>query len=213
MTTRPAGAHVPIAGGLAGGALRRVREALLPLLDALGPQEPELLLEPMAGQGSMVCATIADIGSYLDVLGWHPRAGVCLDTCHLFAAGHRLDAPDAAPALLAEFAGLARPGPAAGRLRLIHANDSKDGCGSRRDRHQNLAAGTIGSGLFAGLLAHPATSGVPFIAETPGPQSAHAADVALLKRLREQPAGGAGAAADPAGSASLAVGHPPRPAR
>lgn len=72
--------------------------------------------------------------------------------------------------------------PACPRLRLIHANDSKDGCGSHRDRHENIGAGRIGTAPFAALLHHPATRGVPFIVETPG---SHAADVATLKALRQ----------------------------
>jgi deoxyribonuclease IV len=71
-----------------------------------------------------------------------------------------------------------------GRLGLIHANDSKDGCGPHRDRHENIGAGRIGIAPFAALLRHPATSGVPFIAETPGLRAAVAADVATLKALR-----------------------------
>lgn len=183
------------AGGDQESALRRAREALLPVLDSLAAGDPDLLLEPTAGQGFLLCGRVADLGPYLGALEWHPRAGVCLDTCHLFAAGHDLAAPGAASALLAEFTALAgqdRAGAtAAGRLRLIHANDSRDGCGSRRDRHQNLGGGQIGTGVFAGLLAHPATAGVPFIVETPGPLAAHAADVATLRQLRGQPAAAA----------------------
>ena len=70
------------------------------------------------------------------------------------------------------------------RLRLIHANDSRDGCGSHRDRHENIGAGRIGTAAFAALLRHPATRGVPFVAETPGPRAAVAADIATLKALR-----------------------------
>jgi deoxyribonuclease-4 len=173
------------AGGSRESALRRVREALLPLLDSPGADTPELLLEPTAGQGGLLCARLSDLPPYLDALGWHPRAGICLDTCHLFAAGHDLAAPGAAAALLAEFAGLTRshPGGPATRLRLIHANDSRDPCGSRRDRHEHIGAGRIGAGLFADLLAHPATAGVPFVVETAGPQAAHAADLAALRQL------------------------------
>jgi deoxyribonuclease-4 len=75
--------------------------------------------------------------------------------------------------------------PGGGRLRLIHANDSKDPCGSRRDRHENVGAGQIGERPFGALLRHPAAAQVPFIIETPGPEAAHAADVARLKRLRD----------------------------
>jgi deoxyribonuclease-4 len=72
-------------------ALGRVRECLLPLLDELRDDDPDLLLEPMAGQ--TLCAALPDLEPYLDRLDWHPRAGVCLDTCHAFAAGHDLATP------------------------------------------------------------------------------------------------------------------------
>lgn len=167
--------------------LCRVRESLLPLLDSLGDDGPDLLLEPMAGQGQMLCAAVSDLGPYLDMLDWHPRAGVCLDTCHLFAAGHDLAARAGAKSLLDEVTRLLaqHPGSPSGRLRLIHANDSKDECGSRRDRHENIGAGRIGTAPFAALLGHPATQGIPFIVETPGPRDAHATDITALKRLRE----------------------------
>lgn len=72
-----------------------------------------------------------------------------------------------------------------GRLRLIHANDSKDVCGARKDRHVNVGGGHIGEGPFRELFSHPATEGVPLVIETPGGKEGHAADVALLKKLRE----------------------------
>jgi deoxyribonuclease IV len=72
------------------------------------------------------------------------------------------------------------------RLRPIHANDSRDGCGSHRDRHENFGAGQIGTAPFAALLRHPATGGVPFVVETPGLRAAAAADIATLKALRGQ---------------------------
>jgi deoxyribonuclease-4 len=159
----------------------------MPLLDSLGDDGPDLLLEPTAGLAQMLCATTADLGPYLDALDRHPRAGLCLDTCHAFAAGHDLTARGGAARLLDSLIEIVdrdrRPG-SASRLRLIHANDSKDGCGSRRDRHENIGAGRIGSRPFAALMRHPATRGVPFIVETPGPRDAVAADVAALKRLR-----------------------------
>jgi deoxyribonuclease-4 len=107
-----------------------------------------------------------------------------LDTCHVFAAGHDLAACGGVARLLAALAPVVERGPGRGgsRLRLIHANDSKDGCGSHRDRHENIGAGRIGTAPFAALLHHPATRGVPFIVETPG---SHAADVATLKALRQ----------------------------
>uniref|UniRef100_UPI000B26797E TIM barrel protein n=1 Tax=Peterkaempfera griseoplana TaxID=66896 RepID=UPI000B26797E len=74
-----------------------------------------------------------------------------------------------------------------GRLRLIHANDSKDVAGARKDRHANIGAGHIGAEPFRELFAHPATLGVPLVVETPdhgGDGAGHALDVARLKELR-----------------------------
>jgi deoxyribonuclease-4 len=89
------------------------------------------------------------------------------------------------PALLTELrAALHEDGPGPGRLRLVHANDTRDPCGSRRDRHENLGAGHLGAAPFAALLRDPAAGQVPFIIETPGPSAAHAQDVTLLRKLR-----------------------------
>ncbi len=165
-------------------ALRQVRELLLPVLDEIGDQGPDVLLESMAGQGQMLCAAVADFGPYLDALERHPRAGVCLDTCHAYAAGHDLAAPGGVAATLDALHAAAGPG----RLKLVHANDAKDPCGSRRDRHENIGAGHIGTEPFRELLRHPLTAGVPFIVETPGHAAAQARDVATLKSLRGRPA-------------------------
>jgi deoxyribonuclease IV len=169
------------AGEDRGKSMRYARDCLLPVLDSIPADGPDLLLEPMAGQGQMLCAAVADLGPYLDMLGWHPRAGVCLDTCHAFSAGHDLTAGGGAAAALDELTAVLG---GTGRLRLVHANDSKDPCGSHRDRHENIGAGQIGARPFAALLRHPASAGVPFVVETPGPKTAHAADVATLQRLR-----------------------------
>jgi deoxyribonuclease-4 len=172
-------------------ALRQVGEIVLPLLDKLGDDDPDLLFEPMAGQGQMLCAHAGDLASYLSAVEYHPKAGVCLDTCHLFAAGHDLTADGGVAAMLAELdiaAGGAGTGPGAGtgsggvsRVKLVHANDSLLGCGSRRDRHEAIGAGAIGSAPFGELLA--ALPEVPFVVETPGGKPGHARDIATLKGL------------------------------
>jgi deoxyribonuclease IV len=161
-------------------ALRQVAGLLLPLLDKLGDEDPALLLEPMAGQGQMLCAGAGDLAGYLAALEGHPKAGVCLDTCHVFAAGHDLTAPGGVPATLAAVERAAGPG----RVKLMHANDSVLGCGSRRDRHAAIGAGMIGVAPFRELLAHPVLAEVPFVAETPGGKEGHARDIAVLKELR-----------------------------
>lgn len=160
-------------------AMRQVREHLLPLLDEIPDDGPDLLLEPMAGQGQMLCATVRDLGPYLAALDLHPKAGVCLDTCHAFAAGHDLTAPDGVRHMLDALHEIAP-----GRLKLIHANDSKDPCGSKRDRHENIGAGHIGVQPFAELMRHPVAAGVPLVVETPGKAAKLREDIALLKKLR-----------------------------
>ncbi|GAT81413.1 nfo protein [Streptomyces sp. F-3] len=163
-------------------ALKQVREHLLPLLDELThDDDPCLLLEPTAGQGASLCSRIRDLGPYFEALDAHPRLGVCLDTCHVFAAGHDLTGPDGMHRTLDRLVETVGEG----RLKLIHANDSKDAAGARKDRHANIGAGHIGADPFRALMTHPATEGVPLIIETPGGKEGHAADVALLKKLRD----------------------------
>lgn len=162
-------------------ALAQVRRLLLPLLDELTHEDdPALLLEPTAGQGFSLCSRMSDLGPYLDVLDRHPRLGVCLDTCHAFAAGHDVTAPGGTAALLDALVTAAGPG----RLRLVHANDSKDVAGAHLDRHANIGEGRIGEEPFGGLFRHPATEGVPLILETPGGAAGHARDAARLRALR-----------------------------
>ncbi|MFI5939704.1 deoxyribonuclease IV [Streptomyces uncialis] len=162
-------------------ALAQVRERMLPLLDELThDDDPFLLLESTAGQGSSLCSRAEDFGPYFAALDSHPKLGVCLDTCHIFAAGHDLAGPGGARRTLDELVATVGEG----RLKLIHANDSKEGVGAFKDRHANIGAGHIGEEPFRALLAHPATADVPLVIETPGGKQGHMDDVALLKKLR-----------------------------
>ncbi|MDX6274925.1 MAG: deoxyribonuclease [Frankiales bacterium] len=163
-------------------ALGQFREHLLPLLDRLPADGPKLLIEPMAGGGECLASSVSDLAPLFDAVDHHPMLGVCLDTCHGFAAGHDLAAPGGVRAWLNELVRtLGR-----GRLGLVHANDSKDGVGSSRDRHESIGAGRIGAEPFGELFRHPATRGVPVLVETPGKVEGHAADIALLKSLRDR---------------------------
>ncbi|WP_328899782.1 deoxyribonuclease IV [Streptomyces sp. NBC_00441] len=164
-------------------ALAQVRTHMRPLLDELThDDDPFLLLESTAGQGSSLCSRTWDFGPYFEALDAHPKLGVCLDTCHIFAAGHDLAGPGGMKEtldLLVETVG-------AGRLKLIHANDSKDVSGAHKDRHENIGSGHIGEEPFRELFTHPATEGVPLVIETPGGKEGHAADVARLQALRDE---------------------------
>lgn len=157
-----------------GDALRQVRESVLPLLDAA---RASLLIEPTAGGGGALASTVDSLGTYLDALG-DPRVGVCLDTCHLHAAGHDLSAPDGVARTLRAVAAVA----GAERIGLLHVNDSRDPAGSKRDRHAGLGDGTIGVEPLSALFHLPATRGVPLVVESD--EVNHARDIATLKRLR-----------------------------
>jgi deoxyribonuclease-4 len=174
-------------------ALKQVGAALLPVLDEIGDGDPVLLVEPSAGGGRCLAKRVEDLGPYLAACEDHPALRVCFDTCHAFAAGHDLATPGGMTGTLDAL--VAAVG--AGRVHLFHANDSKDPCGSTRDRHENIGRGLIGTVPFAELLAYPALSSVPVLVETPSEETeprpkratfaGHAADIARLVELSPPP--------------------------
>ena len=162
------------------GAWKQIHEGMMPILNALSDDAPFLLLEPTAGQGQSLVKRLEDLENYLKALEYHPKVGICLDTCHVFAAGHdiaRKGGMKETLDLLVDVAG-------AERIQLIHANDSMDVCGALKDRHQNIGKGEIGSEPFIELLSHPAVANAPLILETPGAEPEHGSEVALLKKYR-----------------------------
>ncbi len=163
-------------------AWKQIHEGMMPILNALDDDSPFLLLEPTAGQGQSLVKKLDDLENYLKALEYHPKVGICLDTCHVFAAGHDIAVKGGMTKtidLLIQIAGVER-------FKLIHANDSMDVCGALKDRHQNIGDGHIGVDAFAELLAHPAVANVPLVLETPGMEEKHSIEVALLKKLRDK---------------------------
>jgi len=163
-------------------AWKQIKYGVMPILEKLTNEDPWLLLEPTAGQGQSLVKKLDDLNSYFEALEWHPKVGVCLDTCHVFAAGHDIKSKGGMIKtldLLVEVAG-------AERIQLIHANDSMDVLGSLKDRHANLGEGEIGVKPFEELLSHPAVLNAPLILETPGEEPEHGREVALLKKLRDK---------------------------
>jgi deoxyribonuclease-4 len=158
-------------------AMAQARDGLLRVLDAV-PGAPPLLIEPTAGGGRALASDASSLAAYLDALGRDERVGVCLDTCHLHAAGHDLSSPTAFAAALRAYRRAAGPN----RIGLVHVNDSRDPIGSKRDRHESIGHGTIGEAAFTALFASPATRSVPMVVETEDKN--HARDIATLWALR-----------------------------
>jgi deoxyribonuclease-4 len=135
------------------------------------------LIEPMASDASLA-SDAESLAAYLDALGRDERVGVCLDTCHLHAAGHDLSTPESFAAALRAYGAAA----GRGRVELVHVNDSRDPAGSKRDRHAAIGNGTIGAAAFTALFSSPVTRRVPMVVETePANQ---VGDIATLKALR-----------------------------
>ena len=170
-----------VAGAHRDEAMAQLRAVLLPVLDAADPDGPRVLVEPTAGGGQALAATVQDLAPWFAQVDSHPMLGVCLDTCHAFAAGHDVSSPGGMKKTLdALVKAVGR-----GRLALVHANDSKDPLGSSRDRHEAIGEGHIGKDAFAELFRHPATRGVPVVVETPGDAATHRRDLELLRSLRD----------------------------
>jgi deoxyribonuclease IV len=170
-----------VAGAHRDDAMAQLREHLMPVLDEVPEGGPRLLVEPTAGGGQALAATVQDLGPWFAQLDDHPALGVCLDTCHAFAAGHDLASPGGMKRTLDALVKTV----GRGRLGLVHANDSRDPLGSGRDRHEAIGSGHIGKDPFAELFRHPATRGVPLVVETPGDAATHRRDIELLCALRD----------------------------
>lgn len=161
-------------------AWKQIKKGMMPVLNKLKDEDPWLLLEPTAGQGQSLVKKLDDLLHYFEALEWHPKVGVCLDTCHVFAAGHDIAKKGGMTEtldLLVKLVGIER-------IKLIHTNDSMDVCGALKDRHQNLGEGEIGLKAFEELLAHPVAQHAPLILETPGMEEKHGEEIALLSKMR-----------------------------
>lgn len=121
------------------------------------------LLENMAGQGNVIGSTWADLGAIISHVADKSRVGVCLDTCHAFAAGHELRSPASLTTLLDDL----EQHCGKGMLRALHVNDSKAPLGSHRDLHANLGTGYLGLAAFHALVNEPRLHGLPMLLETP----------------------------------------------
>ncbi len=171
------GAHL---GEGVDAGLEAVARSLDKVLTDLEPENKvPVLLENTAGQGTTLGRKLAELGRIINLSDHAAQLGVCLDTCHAFAAGYPVQTENGLAAFLDEAAaqiGLERIG-------CFHLNDSQYPLDSRRDRHANLGAGEIGLEAFARLAADPRFKHMPMLLETPvgDDDQGHARD---LERLR-----------------------------
>lgn len=164
--------------------LDRIVRAVTEVLDTT--DSVTLLLENTAGERGDLGADLDELAEILNRIGRTPRLGVCLDTCHAFAAGYDFRTPSGAEA----FAAVLTRTIGAGRLKLLHVNDSKKGLNCRVDRHEHIGQGGIGADGFRALFAQPIVRGLPLILETPKDSpDADPRNLALVRRLWEMAEG------------------------
>jgi len=139
---------------------------------------PPLLLETTAGQGTQLGSDLADLGWLCDRFESH-HVAVCVDTCHVHAAGMALDSARAATRLLGRLDRTV----GRDRVRCLHLNDSVHPAGSRRDRHAGITEGTIAPAAFGALLRARRLQGLAGILETPKGKDG-CMDAVNIRRLR-----------------------------
>lgn len=155
------GSHV--GGGTARG-LHNVARNLDKVFAAAGTKsQVKVLLETTAGQGTGLGSRFEELAWIIRESRWQQRLGVCLDTCHIFAAGYDIRTPVTYAQTMADFdlhVGL-------DRLCFFHLNDSKKGLGEKVDRHEHIGRGMIGLEGFRLLLNDPRFATHPMTLETP----------------------------------------------
>lgn len=122
-----------------------------------------ILLETMAGQGNTIGSTFEELHLIIDKIKDKSRVGVCLDTCHIFAAGYDIRTRKSYETTMANFDKIL----GFKYLKAVHLNDSKTELGSGKDRHENIGKGQIGLDAFKFLVNDPRFRNVPLILETP----------------------------------------------
>jgi len=147
----------------AAAGLRRIADGLNEILSACRGAGPKVLLETTAGQGNCLGCTFEQLAEILSLLDRPGRVGVCLDTCHVFAAGYDIRTPPAYRRTMEQFDRIL----GLDRLSVVHVNDSLRPLGSRVDRHAHVGRGRIGRRGLANFINDPRLACVPFILETP----------------------------------------------
>ena len=133
-----------------------------------------MLLETMAGKGTEMGRSFEELRAIIDRVERSDKLGVCFDTCHTWDAGY--DIVNDLDGVLTRFdkvVGL-------DRLYAVHFNDSKNPCGSHKDRHEKLGEGYIGMDAMKRIALHPALQNKPFILETPNDDSGYIKEIRTI---------------------------------
>lgn len=161
-------------------ALKMVSESLLRVFEMTSDTQVSVLLETMAGQGSVVGSEFGHLAVILDLVSDHPRLGFCIDMCHIFAASYEIrsyESYNRIVSLLSKQIGLDNIG-------CWHLSDSKMGRGSKKDRHAHLGQGEIGLNPFAMLVSDRRFENIPAILETPKDGGGDKENLSILRKLR-----------------------------
>ena len=145
------------------GGLGLIADALAAILESRPDGRTRILLEQTAGQGTNLGHRFEHLAEIIDRLGGSRRVGVCLDTCHLLAAGYDLCSEEGYRETFAQFGRIV----GFPRLKAFHLNDSKKPCGSRVDRHEHIGKGCLGLEPFRRLVNDPRFTTLPMLLETP----------------------------------------------
>lgn len=177
------GAHL---GSGSASAIERIAQCLNEAFEATPGYRVRALVENSAGQGSTVGSTFEELAAILARVRAADRVGVCLDTCHLFAAGFDFRTPEGYGGMmdrLERVVGRARVG-------AFHLNDAKSHLGSHLDRHENIGKGEIGVAGFRHVVNDPRWERTPGYLETPLDDrgyARYAEDLATLRSLAGAP--------------------------
>jgi len=138
-------------------------------------QTTTVLLETMAGKGTEVGRSFAELKSIIDRIELQDKIGICLDTCHIWDGGY--DIVNNLDGVLEEFDRII----GLNQLKAIHLNDSLNPCRSHKDRHAKIGEGCIGLEALVRIINHPQLRELPFILETPNDHDGYAREIALLR--------------------------------
>lgn len=155
--------------------LKMVAETTLKIL-AESPPEVTLLMETTAGQGSSLNYKFEHLATLFDLTKSPKNLAVCLDTCHIFAAGYDIRTVETYTQTFEEFENLV----GVDKIKVVHCNDSKKPLGSRVDRHDHLGEGEIGPVAFQCLVHDPRFETTPILVETPDADKMHEVNVKRL---------------------------------